>query len=411
MKLTHRVRQLRTFEALQHREFRLLWSAQAATSLVTWMDQVARGWLIYELTNSPVQLGLVRGIQAIPILLFAPVAGSLADRYARQTQIVVAHILDGLLHTLVAVFILTGQVQPWHLYTTAFGSAVVQTLLQPARAAMLADTVPSTLLTNAIGLNSIGFNLARSTGPALAGILIATYGTAGSYVVQALCTLLALLWTMRMRPSSALRTSTGHQTPLLQSVLAGWTYSWQNEAVRIGLLIAMVAALCIAPFNTLLPVFARDLLSIGASGQGVLLTAMGVGALCSAFLIASLGHQLPRGILMLGGVLLYGLSVVAFALSSSFPLSLGLMTLVGLAHVSSHALVQTVIQTYTQAAFRGRTMAIFHMNQVVFTLGSLLVGALAALVGARWAVTMMGAIGAMLMIGLAIVQPRARSLR
>lgn len=414
MTLQDRLLALRTFEALRYREFRLLWSAQASTSMVMWMDQVARGWLMYELTNSPVQLGLVRGIQALPILLLSPVAGSAADRYSRKAQIVIAQVLDGLMYAAVALLILTNQIQPWHVYATAFGTAVVQTFQQPARAAMIADTVPLKLLTNAIGLNSIGFNVARSTGPAWAGLLIATCGTASSYALQAVIYLLAILWTVRMRPpqraadapvSSAPRVSFG------QSIIEGWTFSWQNEAVRTGLLVAMFASFFIAPFTTLLPVFARDLLRIGATGQGMLLTAMGVGALCSAVLIASLGDQLPRGLLMLGGVLVYGLSVMGFAVSPSFTLSLGLMTLVGLAHVSSHALVQTVIQTYSPAAFRGRTMAIFHMNQVVLTLGSLLVGVLAALVGVRWAVASMGAVGACMMIALAAAQPRAREIR
>src|SRR5262249_51409754 len=122
-----------------------------------WMDQVARGWLIYELTDSALQLGLVRGVQAIPTLLLSPLAGSTADRYSRKTQILVAQILDGLMLVGLALLIVAGQIQPWHVYVTAFGTAVVQTFQQTARAAMIADVVPSSHLTNAIGLNSIIF--------------------------------------------------------------------------------------------------------------------------------------------------------------------------------------------------------------------------------------------------------------
>jgi predicted MFS family arabinose efflux permease len=138
---------------------------------------------------------------------------------------------------------------------------------------------------------------------------------------------------------------------------------------------------------------------------------MGIGALCSAVILASFGERLPRGFLMLGGVSVYGLSVVALAASSSFRLSLGLMLLVGLAHVSSHALVQTVIQTYSPPVFRGRTMAIFHMSSVVMTLGGLLSGTLAALLGARWAVASMGAAGALLMVAIGVALPRTRLIR
>lgn len=383
--------------------------------MAQWMDQVARGWLLYELTNSPVQLGLVHGVQAIPTLVLSPLAGSVADRYPRKQQVVVAQVLAGVLYAVLALLILTGHIQPWHVYATAFGMAIVQTFHQPARAAMVADAVPPYHLTNAIGLTSIMFNVARSTGPALAGFLIATRGTASCYAVQVGFYLLAIVWTLWLRPDARAATS-GHSraapgASFGQSIVEGWTFSWRNEVVRAGLLITMCASLFIMPFATLLPVFARDLLGVGATGQGGLLTAMGMGALCSAVLVASLGDRLPRGLLMLGGVTLYGLSVTAFAASASFRLSLGLMTIVGLAHVSSYALVQTVIQTYSPSAFRGRTMAIFHMSSVVFTLGSMLAGTLATLVGARWAVATMGATGALLTVVIGVALPHARRIR
>jgi MFS family permease len=406
---------LGTFAALRHREFRLLWAGQAATAMAMWMDQVVRGWLMYELTNSPVQLGLVHGVQAVPILVLSPIAGSVADRYPRKQQVVVAQVLAGAMYAVLALLIMTGHIQPWHLYATAFGMAIVQTFHQPARAAMVADAVPPCHLTNAIGLTSIMFNVARSTGPALAGFLIATLGTASCYAVQVGCYLLAIVWTLWLRPdrgaATSVRDHAAQGASFGQSVIEGWTFSWRNEAVRAGLLIMMCASLFIVPFTTLLPVFARDLLGVGATGQGGLLTAMGLGALCSAVLLASFGDRLPRGLLMLGGVTVYGLSVVAFAASPSFRLSLGLMTLVGLAHVSSHALVQTVIQTYSPSAFRGRTMAIFHMSSVVLTLGSMLAGALAAFVGARWAAASMGAAGALLTVAVGVALPRARLIR
>lgn len=406
---------LRTFAALRHHEFRLLWAGQAATSMAMWMDQVVRGWLMYELTNSPVQLGLVHGMQALPILLLSPIAGSVADRYPRKQQVVLTQVLAGLMYALLALLILSGHIRPWHVYATAFVMAIVQTFQQPARAAMVAEVVPSCHLTNAIGLASIMFNVARSTGPALAGFLIATLGTASCYAVQTAFSLVAVVWTLQLRPVPSATTRVhGHTasgTSFAQSIVEGWTFSWRNEAVRTGLLITMCASLFIMPFTTLLPVFARDLLHVGATGQGGLLTAMGLGALCSAVIISSLGDQLPRGALMLGGVTLYGLSVVAFAASPSFRLSLGLMTIVGLAHVSSYALVQTVIQTYSPSALRGRTMAIFHMGTVVLTLGSMLAGTLAALVGARWAVVSMGATGALLIITIGVALPHARRIR
>lgn len=393
----------------------MLWLGHSFTSMAFWMDQVARGWLIYELTDSALQLGLVRGVQAIPTLLLSPLAGSTADRYSRKTQIFVAQVIDGLMLVGLALLIVAGQIQPWHVYVTAFGTAVVQTFQQPARAAMIADVVPSSHLTNAIGLNSIIFNVARSTGPALAGVLIATFGTAGSYATQAAFYLLATVWTAQLQPaersSFGSRGHSGHSVSLGRSIIEGWKFSWQNKAVRTSLLVVMFASLFIVPFTTLLPVFARDILDVGATGQGLLLTAMGVGALGSAIIIAFFGDRMPRGIFMLGGVGLYGLSVVAFAASPWFELSMALMVIVGFANVCSHALVQTVIQTYSPSEFRGRTMAIFHMSNVVMTLGSMLIGALAALWGTPWASSTMALAGALAMVAIHLTLPGARHIR
>jgi MFS family permease len=412
--LWHKFLQLRAVEALAYRDFRLLWLGQSFSSVAFWMDQVSRGWLIYELTDSALQLGLVRGVQAIPTLFLSPVAGSTADRYSRKMQIMIGQVADGLMLALLAVLIFTGRIEPWHVYVTAFGMAVAQAFQQPARAAIIADTVPSTHLTNAIGLNSINFNVARSTGPALAGVLIASFGTGGSYAIQAVFYLLAMVWTIQLGPtqpsSPSIRSDAGAHGSFGRSIIEGWRFSWRNEAVRTALLVVMFASLFIVPFTTLLPVFARDILGVGANGQGLLLTAMGVGALGTAVIIASFGDRMPRGLFMLAGVALYGLSVVAFSASPWFQVSMALMVVVGFANVCSYALVQTVIQTYSPSEFRGRTMSVFHMSNVVMTLGSVLIGALATLAGTRAAVALMGTAGAFAMLGIHLALPRARHI-
>ncbi|MGE5220449.1 MAG: MFS transporter [Chloroflexota bacterium] len=403
----------RAFEALRHREYRLLWYGQVFASMGTWMDQVTRGWLIYELTDSALQLGLVRGIQALPFLLLSPIAGSTADRYSRKFQVVGAQFANGLLYAVTAVLIFTALIKPWHVYVTAVLMACVQVFLQPSRAAMISDTVPAKTLTNAIGLNAVVFNMARSTGPALSGLLISLFGTGISYAVQAVFFFLSTVWTVQMSSTryAAARRAGAHGESFVQSILEGWKFSWRNEIIRTGILVVVIAALFMIPFSTLLPVFARDILAVGAKGQGLLLTSMGIGALCSSLMIATLGDRMPRGLLMLGGVALYGVLVVVFAASPWFSLSMVLMAIIGLCHVSSHALVQTVLQTYSPPEFRGRTMAIFHMTQVLLLLGGLLVGALSALIGAPGAAASMSIVGTLFMVILYVAAPRAREIR
>jgi predicted MFS family arabinose efflux permease len=165
------------------------------------------------------------------------------------------------------------------------------------------------------------------------------------------------------------------------------------------------------PFTTLLPVFARDILQVGARGQGILLTCMGVGALFSSVGVAFLGDRMPRGLFMIGGVALYGVLLVIFSASSSFTLSMALMFMIGLCHVTSHALIQIIIQSYSPAEFRGRTMAIFHMTQVILVVGAMAIGSLAALVGARWATTSMSVSGTLAMMAIYALMPRARKIK
>ena len=406
---------LRAIEALRYREFRLLWYGQVFTSMATWMDSIARGWLIYELTDSSFQLGLVRGVQAIPTLLLSPIAGSAADLYSRKTQILIAQIVDGLLYAWVAVMIISGEIQPWHVYVTSLGLATVQAFQLPSRTSMVSDSVPAGCLTNAMGLNAVVFNSARSAGPALAGVLIAFYGTGGSYSVQALFYLLATIWTIMLRPERrALRTETNcsaRSESFGNSILEGWKFSWRNYEVRVDLLVVSAAMFLLIPFTTLLAVFARDILQVGARGQGILLTCMGIGALFSSLLVAFLGDRLPRGLFIIGGVALYGVLLAIFSASSSFGLSMALMFMIGLCHVTSHALIQIVIQSYSPAEFRGQTMALFHMTQVILVVGAMFIGSLASLIGARWATASMSVVGTLAMAAIYILMPRARQIQ
>jgi len=405
---------LRAFEALRHREYRLLWYGQIFASMGTWMDQVTRGWLIYELTSSALQLGLVRGIQAIPFLLLSPIAGSTADRYSRKFQVVGAQFANGFLYAVTAVLIFTALIEPWHVYVTAFLMACVQVFLQPSRAAMISDTVPAKNLTNAIGLNAVVFNMARSTGPALSGLLISLLGIGFSYSVQAVFFFMATVWTMQMSSSRYDSPSDGRENQkesFGQSIIEGWKFSWRKIEVRSGILVVIIAALFMIPFSTLLPVFARDLLHVGARGQGLLLTSMGVGALGSSLMIASIGDRMPRGLLMIGGVATYGVLVVIFSFSPWFSLSMVLMAIIGICHVSSHALVQTVIQTYSPPELRGRTIAIFHMTQVLLLLGGMLIGVLSALMGAPLAAATMSIVGTLCMMLLYLAAPGACAIK
>jgi len=400
---------LRAFRPLAYREFRLVAYGQICGNFGTWMDEVSRGWLIYELTDSAMQLGLVRGIQVIPFLLLSPLAGSATDRYSRKTLLIITQSVNAVIFAVMAALIFTGLVRPWHVYVVAFLAGMVAVFQQPARSTMIGDTVPSELLTNAIGFGAMVFNVARVVGPAIAGSLIVVAGTGGAFAVQSLMLVLATIWTFQLTGTH--RTPGRRKESFTQSIVEGWKFSWRSETVRAGLLCTVLVSVLIAPFTTLLPVYARDLLNVGAPGQGLMLTAMGFGALVSAALITAAGHRIPRGMFMLVFSALYGLVLVVFAASNSFALSLAVMFFTGLCHVNGNALVQTVIQSHSPAEFRGRTLALFSMAQVLTTGGGVLIGALSVPLGPRWAVASMGIVGTLSIIALAVAVPKARAIR
>jgi predicted MFS family arabinose efflux permease len=237
--------------------------------------------------------------------------------------------------------------------------------------------------------------------------------TGGAFAVQAACMFLAVGWTARLArlPLSDGRAMTARGESFAHSIVEGWKFSWHNEAVRAGLLTTAIVCALMFPFVTLLPVFARDLLEVGAEGQGFLLAAMGVGALLSAAAIALAGHRLTRGRVMIDSSIVYGLALVVFAASPWFSLSLVAMGVAGLCHVHANALVHTVVQSHSPPAYRGRTMALFNMGQLLSTAGGMFIGLLAFVLGSRGAVATMGAAGALAILILVWRMPRARQIK
>jgi len=407
------IRGHRALQALHYREFRLVCGSQVFGSTGTWMDELSRGWLIYQLTDSVVQLGLVRGIQFVPMLLILPFAGTAADRYSRKTLLLVSQTIHGISFAALALLIFGQQVEPWHVYVTAMVAGAMQVIQQPARSSIVTDTVPPELLTNAIGLTSLIFNVARLAGPALAGAIIAISDTGGAFAVQAACLFMAVAWTAQLSamPLSDDRAMKARRESFAHSIVEGWKFSWHNQTVRAGILCTTIVCTLMFPFTTLLPVFARDLLGVGVEGQGLLLAAMGFGALASAATIALAGHRLARGRVMIDSSIVYGLALVVFAASPWYPLSIFAMIVAGLCHVHSNALVHTVVQSHSPPAYRGRTMALFNMSQMLSTAGSMLIGLLAVVLGSRGAVATMGIVGALGIVTLVFLMPRARQIK
>jgi MFS family permease len=407
------VGRIRTFESLGLRDFRLLWLGLAGTSMGMWMDQVARSWLIYQLTDSPLMLGGVSAMRAVPMLLFGVVAGVVADRYGRKVQLIIAQLVNACLGLGLAVLVTTGLVQPWHVFVSSFLAGSVQAFQLPARQALTYDLVGKEYLLNAVALTSVVFNLMRSIGPAVAGFLIALLGIDGSYYVQAAIFLLSTVWTIQIRAPEQVNPLSRQGAAVLSfltSAREGFQCLFDHRLILWIMILGLVPSLLAMPYSSLMPIFARDILRVGAQGQGLLLTAVGIGALLGALIIASISNMRRQGLMMLSGAGLFGLSLVAFSRSPVMSVAMMFLFFGGVFNATYTSQNQTALQILAPPDMRGRILSIRLLSMGLNPLGSMLAGALAAWFGAPWAVTIMGSSCAILALWTAIRVPALRRL-
>ena len=381
---------IHTFDSLSIRDYRLLWLGQLDTSLGQWMDNITRGYLIYQITSSPLQLGLVAAMRGIPLFLFGIVAGALADRSGRKTQLIVAQVTNAVLNLILATLVLTHRVQPWHVYVTAFLVGTVQAFQNPARQTLVSDIVGPRHLINALALNSMAINTSRAVGPALAGLLIASVGVHGSYYVQAFMFLLATMWTIQMRiPQRGRESLRVAQEPIFQSIKGGFAYVRTNRNIRTQLILALGPLTLGMPFINMMPIFARDVLHGGAQLQGFLLSAFGIGSLLGALVVASIPRQHAYALPAVIGAVVFSISLFFFGLSHQVWLSLACAFISGIFMTTYQTQDQALLQLSAPQHIRGRVMSFYLTNRATIPIGTLLAGTLAHYLGGPAAVCMM----------------------
>ena len=393
--------------ALTHRNFRLFFFGQTVSLTGTWMQSLAQGWLVLTLTNSPFYVGLVSALGSLGVLLFTLYAGVIADRTDKRRVIVVTQTLLMVQAFVLAALVWSGTVTVEHVMLLAVLLGIVNAFDIPMRQSFLIELVGKDDLMNAIALNTSVFNATRVIGPVVAGLLIGPFGVGFCFFLNGVSYLAVLAGLMAMR--------TTPYSPLTTHVSA-----WQGfrEIVafirgdrRIATLIVLTALLSIFgfPFLSLMPVFARDVLHSDARGYGVLMAAVGIGAVLGALMVAVAGRRLPKGRLMVVGGTAFGILVALFGLSRSFPLSLALLALAGCAMIVNNALTNTMIQTLVPDALRGRVMGFYSFMFVGMSpLGAFQAGAFAERVGASWAVAAGGVITA---LAVAVAGWRVPALR
>ena len=376
--------------ALAHRNFRLFFFGQGVSLIGTWMQSVALGWLVLELTDSAFAVGLNQALRSLGVLLFTLYAGVVVDRVDKRRLIVLTQLLQMGEALVLAVLVWTHLITVWPVMALAALFGVVNAFDIPGRQAFLVELVGKGDLMNAIALNSSMFNAARIVGPAVAGVLIGAAGVGMCFFLNGVSyiAVIAGLQAIRLPPFVADAVRPSAREGLREAV------AFIRSDRRVLALVILVAAFSVLgfPFLVLMPVVARDVLHTGARGYGLLMAAVGIGAMLGAFGLALAAGRVRKGAALLEGGGAFGALLAVFAAARSFGLALVLLALAGCAMIVTTALANTMLQTLVPDELRGRVMAFYAFVFVgMAPLGAFQAGLLAEHTGAPIAIALGGA--------------------
>jgi MFS family permease len=399
------------FPALASPVYRRFILAAFVGSIGNWMQATAQGWLVLSLTDSNIALGATSAAATAPILFLSILAGVLADRVDLRRLLAGAQLAAAGVAAVLAILTMTRVVEFWHVLVLAFVSGAVGALATPAFQAVVSTIVDRSAIGSAIALNSAQFNLSRVLGPTVAGLVIA----AGSLVLAfwanaiGLVIVAILIWTLPIRrASSAARV----EASIWANLTDGIRYVRAERTIAILVLLAAVPALFILNYLVLMPVFARDILKIGAPGLGLLNASLGVGALSGALLVAILRPSGGSGRLMMLGLGSASMGLIVFGLSPWLPLSCVALAALGASQVAYYATTNTLIQVLVSPRLRGRVLSLYILTSLgVIPFGNLLAGAIAEEFGPPLALAGGGTVTLIILVIVAINFPVLRGLR
>jgi MFS family permease len=394
------------WHVLAERNFGLFWSSLLISAVGSQLTSVAMAWQIYEMTNSPLQLGIAGLFRAAPVIFFALSGGWLADRIDRRRLLIATQTAAMVLSLLLAVLTDTGMVKVWHLYAITFFSTAVMIFEQPARSAIIPNLVPREHLATAFALNITLRQSAHLAGPFIGGVMIAWAGLSWSYYIDAASFLAVIfcLFFMRVRRDEA----PPAREPALKSIQEGFAFVWKQPAV-LALLLMDTCVSFFGAYRAMMPVFARDVLGVGPDGLGVLLGAPALGALIGSSAVMGWSGLSRKPRLIIPITLLYTVGLVLFGLSQWFALSFAIALILGGVDAVGETLRMTIIQLLTPDHLRGRVQGVVHVFVVGGPfMGHAQIGLMASAFGAPGAVVAGGIVGS---IAVALMAKKVTELR
>jgi MFS family permease len=387
---------LEAISALRHRNYRLYWFGQMFSVMAQNMEQVAQGWLVLELTNSPLALGITGLAQAIPTIALTLVGGAVADRADRRRIMIAAQSGVALIYLILTTLVLIKLVALWQVMSLAFLSGGIRAFDRPSRMALLPQMVPREDIPNAVAIGGTIWQLCRLVGPAAAGMLIYLFGVGPTYSICCLASFMSVcLWFGIRTSHTALAASAAG---LLKNMLEGINFIRRNEIFYTFMGMTFFNSIFGMSYLILMPVFARDVLLVGSRGFGFLQTAGGAGALIGTLLVAYLSDVPRLPLRAARGAAIFGALLLLFAFSRDYSISLALAFMLGLTSQFYVTAINTVLQLNLPEQLRGRVMGVYGLTWDLMPVGGMIAGTIAEFANAPAAV----AVGGVFVTGLAI---------
>jgi len=374
-----------------NRNFRFYWFGLLVSMIGTFVQVTAQSWLVYELTRSPLKLGLVSTAQAAPFLALSLLGGDTADRLNKRNILFFTQTVMMILAFTLGILALTGSVKVWHIALIAVGMGTANSFDIPTRQAFIYDIVGREEIMSAVSLNSSLVNLAQIAGPAIAGFMVSTVGNAWCFIFNGASFLafIIALKNMVIQP----KPRAGMEGSAFKSIIEGLRYAWTNQVLKTVILLVILSTIFIMPYGVLMPVFAGEILKVGSRGFGLLMTCTGLGALSGGLMLGSAGNVKHKGRLFFTGAFIFSIAILLFSFSRIFPLSCALLVAGGFFSMIQSSTSNTIIQVTVSDEMRGRVMGIFSLAFMGLSpLGSLQAGMVAQFFGAPFAVALGAAI-------------------
>jgi len=371
------------FRSLRYRNYRLFFSGQSLSLIGTWVQRIAIPWLVYRLTDSAFLLGFVGFAGQIPTFILAPFAGVLTDRLNRYHIMIVSQILSMIQALTLALLYFTNTIEVWNVLLLSVIQGCINAFDTPARQSFVIEMVEDKNdIGNAVALNSSMFNGARLVGPSIAGVLIASLGEGACFLINGISYIFVVisLLLMKVKPQEKKKVK---DTNIIKEFKEGFTYTFGFPPIRSIIILLTLISLMGMPFSVLMPIFAKDIFHGGSHIFGFLMGASGVGALIGAAYLASRKSVVGLEKIIPLAAIVFGLGLVSFSLSSSFPLSIILMIITGVGMMMQTACSNTILQTISDNDKRGRVMSFYTMAFMgTAPIGSFLAGSMASMIGA-----------------------------